>query len=55
MNSIQANTFSRDGIVTRKGWEQAVLLRKELGDLKTDAPYDQYVITKFAEAAINSK
>jgi len=49
VNSIKANTFSIDGIVSKKGWEQAVSLRKELGDLKADAPYTNYVITDFAE------
>jgi len=51
MNSIKANAFSKDGIVTQKGWQQAVSLRRELGDLKADAPYDQYVVTSFAEHA----
>ena len=50
-NSINANTFSKDGIVSKRGWQEATLLRRELGDLKSIAPYDQYVVSSFAEAA----
>lgn len=55
LNCIKTNSFSRDGIVTKEGWRQAISLRQELGDLKADAPYDQYVVNSFALATNHSK
>lgn len=54
-NCIKTNSFSRDGIVTQEGWKQAVLLRQELGDLKSEAPYGKYVVTSFAQTANQSR
>jgi len=51
VNSLKTSTFPQDGIITEEGWRQSVLLRKELGDLKMEAPYQKYVVTSFAEKA----
>jgi NitT/TauT family transport system substrate-binding protein len=52
LNAKNANSFPENGMVSKKGWDEAIKLRRELGDLKSDAPYEKYVITKFAENAI---
>lgn len=52
---LNIKTLPRDGILTTRGWQEAVKLRTEVGDLKKPAPYEQYVVTRFAEQAKNIK
>ena len=54
-NCIIAHTFPTNGILGRKAWETAVQMRRDVGDLRIDAPYDEYVVTKFADAAKNAR
>ena len=50
-NVVKAETFSIDGITKKSGWDAAVNLRKAVGDLKSEARFEDYVITTFAENA----
>ncbi len=50
-NCVSAHTFPSDGVVNKSGWDTAIQLRTDVGDLKKTAPYEEYVVTRFAENA----
>ena len=41
--------FSRDGVFKKSAWNNAVRLRRELGDLKNEARFEEYVDLRFVE------
>jgi len=51
LESQKAHTFPETCQTSRKGWELAAKLRREVGDMTTDAPYEQYVVGTFADKA----
>lgn len=50
-NMIKAGVFPNDTVITKAGWEAAIQARLDVGDLKSAAPYENYVITNFSERA----
>ncbi len=50
-NMIKAGVFPSDTVITKAGWEAAIQARLDVGDLKSAAPYENYVITNFSERA----
>lgn len=50
-NMIEAGVFPSDTTITRAGWDAAIQARLDVGDLKSAAPYENYVITNFSERA----
>ena len=50
-NMIKSNVFPQDTLVSEASWNAAIELRKEVGDIKGDAPYSTYVITTFSNKA----
>jgi NitT/TauT family transport system substrate-binding protein len=50
-NMIKAGVFPSDTVVTKAGWDAAIQARVDVGDLKSLAPYENYVNTNFSERA----
>lgn len=50
-NMIDAKVYPKTVIPSEAGWEAAINLRQQIGDLKEDAPYETYVVTSFARKA----
>jgi NitT/TauT family transport system substrate-binding protein len=50
-NMIQKNIFPHDTIIQKEGWDAAIQLRLEVGDLHKPALFEDYVITTFSEVA----
>ena len=50
-NMIKAGVFPSDTVITKAGWEAAIQARLDVGDLKSAASYENYVITNFSERA----
>jgi len=50
-NMIRANVFPKSTMVTKEAWDEAIKLRKEVGDIKSDGSYDEYVINNFSKNA----
>lgn len=50
-NMIDANVFPKNITVNKAGWDAAIQLRKEVGDIKGDALYEDYVVTTFSAKA----
>lgn len=50
-NMIAANVFPQNVTVSKVGWDTAIQLRKEVGDIKGNASYEDYVVTKFSAKA----
>lgn len=50
-NMIKAGVFPSDTVITKAGWEAAIQARLDVGDLKSVASYENYVITNFSERA----
>ena len=42
-NMIAQNVFPPDTTISKLGWEQAIAVRRSVGDLTIDAPYDNFV------------
>ena len=47
-NMIKAGVFPSDTVITKAGWEAAIQARLDVGDLKSTAPYENYVTTNFS-------
>ncbi|HWQ60248.1 MAG TPA: ABC transporter substrate-binding protein [Candidatus Fimivivens sp.] len=50
-NMIKAGVFPEDTVVTRSGWDAAIQTRLEVGDLRSEATYENYVDARFSERA----
>lgn len=50
-NIIQANVIPANLLTSETAWNAAIQLRKDAGDLKSDAPYSTYVTNTFANKA----
>lgn len=50
-NMITAGVFPNDTVITKAGWDAAIQARLDVGDLKSAAPFETYVITSFSERA----
>ncbi|MFA6161195.1 MAG: ABC transporter substrate-binding protein [Patescibacteria group bacterium] len=54
-NLVDANVFPKQTVLEKAGWDAAIQLRRDVGDLKGDAPYEKYVVTDFAQKYESSK
>jgi len=50
-NMIASNVYSQNVTVSEAGWNAAIQLRKDAGDIKGSASYSDYVVTKFSSQA----
>ncbi len=50
-NIISVNVIPQNLVMRKAGWDAAIQLRKDTGDLKKDAPFETYVDNSFAEEA----
>lgn len=50
-NMTAANVFPQNVTVSKASWDSAIQLRKEVGDIKGSASYEDYVVTKFSAKA----
>lgn len=50
-NTVEANVIPQSMVITKNGWDSAVQLRRDVGDIKNPAPYETYIDTSFAEKA----
>ncbi len=50
-NMITAKVYPVSTTLSQAAWDAAIQLRKDVGDLKADAPYNTYVVTKFSDNA----
>ena len=50
-NMIKAGVFPSSTMVSKPGWDAAIQVREDVGDLKSAAPYESYVDTQFSEHA----
>lgn len=50
-NMVQARVIPTSMVVSRVGWDTAIQLRTEVGDIAKLAPYDSYVETEYARKA----
>jgi len=48
-NLIDADVYPKQPLLGKAAWDAAIQLRKDVGDLKGDAPYEKYVVTDFAQ------
>ena len=49
-NCLDAGIFSTDGVTSKASWNAAIAMRTEVGDLSGPAPYEEYIVTRFAES-----
>lgn len=54
-NMISARVFPKNTEVSKAGWDTAIKLRKDAGDIKGDASYDSYVVTNFSQKALENR
>lgn len=51
LNIVSANVIPENLVTSKIGWETAIRLRLDTGDLKQDAPFSTYIDNSFAEKA----
>lgn len=54
-NIISANVVPESLVVDEVGWNTAIQLRKDTGDIKNDAPFAEYIVNDFATNASNGR
>jgi NitT/TauT family transport system substrate-binding protein len=48
-NLTDANVYPKRPLLEKAGWDVAIKLRRDVGDLQSDAPYEKYVVTDFTQ------